>query len=223
MLTHTPYNGVPLAMLCELEETLERQSGCKCFGVQRAPWPLAGPIRRNVSVVYMPSTSLAATKQHQLHPLQLQPIATPVYCHHHRGNCSTIYFQFQASLGLFFQSVDIGHVKIVVMACSPSTGSQDWTRRMGWLKYGPSSDDTDRLLGLYTWKKDASSALAQQHISLATCGMAQLRNGEISHRIPQKQLPVHDAPHPSCWENDLNVLLGAHINRCWNWTCDLFI
>lgn len=144
----------------------------------------------------MPSTSLAATKQHQLHPLQLQPIATPVYCHHHRGNCSTIYFQFQASLGLFFQSVDTGHAKIAVMARSLSAGSQDGTRRTGGLKYGPSSDDTDHLLGIYAWRRDAISALAQQHISVATCGTAQLRNGEISHRIPQKQLPMHTPPHP---------------------------
>lgn len=53
-------------------------------------------------------TSLAATKQHQLHPPQLQPFATPVYCYHHRGNWSTIDFQFRASRSLFFQSGDIG-------------------------------------------------------------------------------------------------------------------
>lgn len=203
-------------MLYVLEETLESQSGCKCLGVQRVPWPLAGPIRRNVSVAYMPSTSLAATEQHQLHPLLLQPIATPVYCHHHRGNWSTIYFQFQASLSLFFQSVDIGHVKIAVMAHRLSTGSQDWTRRMWGLKCGPSSDDTDQLLGIYAWRSDVASTLAQRHILLATCSSAQLSTGEISLHILQKE-GAHDAScPPPCCESDLNVLLfgDAHINRC---------
>lgn len=62
-------------------------------------------------MVDMASTSVAATEQHQLHPQQLQLIAMPVYCHHHRGNKSIYTPNSTERCSLCFQTVNTGLCK----------------------------------------------------------------------------------------------------------------